>query len=431
MNISVFGFLVLQPLWLNCVWILGLIAWLWQRHHFGHWRRLGVPYIPATPFVGNVWKLLRGACCFGDQFRALYESKEAAGRAYVGIHVLQNHAMLLRDPALIKRIMVEDFVQFSSRFETTDPECDPMGSQNLFFAKHEPWRETHKIFAPFFAVGKVRQMYGLLEHIGLQLEEHMELQLAGRQSMELEVKQLCALFTTDIIASLAFGLEAHSLQNPEAEFRRMCIEVNDPRPKRLLHLFTMFFFPRLSRRVRTHLYSEEYERFMRKSMDFVLAQREESGEKRHDLIDIFLQLKRTEPPNSIIHRPDFFVAQAAFLLLAGFDTSSSTITFALYELAKSPEIQQRLREELREALRSSRDLGQQLSCDNVNGLAYLRQVVDEVLRLYPPTAFLDRCCNSRDGYDLSSWNCGAPLKLRAGTPVYISVLGLHRDAQVR
>ncbi|XP_020806517.1 probable cytochrome P450 6t1 [Drosophila serrata] len=427
---AAFGLVFLLPLTLSAAWILLLlIAWLWQRHHFRHWRRLAVPYIPATPFVGNVWQLLRGACCFGDQFRTLYESPEAAGHAYVGIHVLHNHAVLLRDPALIKRIMVEDFAQFSSRFETTDPVCDTMGSQNLFFSKHETWRETHKIFAPFFAVGKVRQMYGLLERIGLQLEEHMELQLAGRDSMELEVKQLCALFTTDIIASLAFGLEAHSLQNPEAEFRRMCVEVNDPRPKRLLHLFTMFFFPRLSGRVRTHLYSEEYERFMRKSMDFVLAQREASGEKRHDLIDIFLQLKRTEPPNSIVHRPDFFVAQAAFLLLAGFDTSSSTITFALYELAKNPAIQSRLRKELHEALNASRNEGQQLNCDNVNGLVYLRQVVDEVLRLYPPTAFLDRCCNSINGYDLSSWNSGSKMKLQAGTPVYISVLGLHRDAQ--
>ncbi|KAH8402135.1 hypothetical protein KR009_010004, partial [Drosophila setifemur] len=422
------GFLVLLPVKESCVILLLIsIAWLWQRHHFSHWQRLGVPFIPATPFVGNVWSLLRGDCCFGDQFRDLYQSEESSGQAYVGIHVLHNHAVLLRDPALIKRILVEDFPQFSSRFETTDPKYDTMGSQNLFFSKHETWRETHKIFAPFFAVSKVRQMHGLLEHVGQQLEVHMDKQLKGRKNMELEVKQLCALFTTDIIASLAFGIEAHSLRNPDAEFRRMCIEVNDPRPIRLIHLFTMFFFPRLSGRVRTHLYSQEYERFMRKSMDFVLEQREASGEKRFDLIDIFLQLKRTEPPESIVHRPDFFVAQASFLLLAGFDTSSSTITFALYELAKMPAIQQRLREELRLALESSQD--GRLNYDGINGMAYLRQVVDEVLRLYPPTAFLDRCCNSSEGYDLSSWNCGNPLKLTSGTPVYISVLGLHRDPQ--
>ncbi|KAM8714777.1 hypothetical protein ACLKA7_001181 [Drosophila subpalustris] len=410
---------------------IALLAWLWQRWHFGHWRRLGVAHIEGAPFVGNVWRLLRGYCCFGDQFRELYESGAAKGQAYVGIHVLHNHALLLREPALIKRILVEDFGQFSSRFETTDAIGDTMGAQNLFFSKYELWRETHKIFAPFFAAGKVRHMFGLLQQIGQQLEQHMARQLAASgkrvDSLELEVKQLSALFSTDIIASLAFGLEANCLQQPDAEFRRMCVEVNEPRPKRLLHLFTMFFFPRCSRQLRTHLYSEEYERFMRDSMNWALEQRAASGEQRHDLIDIFLQLQRTQPPESVVHRRDFFVAQAAFLLLAGFDTSSSTITFALYELAKHPEIQQRLRQELKSALEGSDD--GQLDYDTLSGLPYLRQVVDEVLRLYPPTSFLDRCCNAKDGYDLSSWSSDTPLRLPPGTPVYISVLGLHRDEQ--
>jgi len=275
-------------------------------------------------------------------------------------------------------------------------------------------------------------MFGLLQQIGQQLEQHMASKLAScgenSNSLELEVKQLSALFSTDIIASLAFGLEAKCLQQPDAEFRQMCIEVNEPRPKRLLHLFTMFFFPRCSRQLRTHLYSDEYERFMRNSMNWALEQRAASGEQRHDLIDIFLQLQRTQPPESVVHRRDFFVAQAAFLLLAGFDTSSSTITFALYELAKHPDIQQRLRLELKNALQGSED--GQLGYDTLSGLPYLRQVVDEVLRLYPPTSFLDRCCNAKAGYDLSSWSSDTDLRLEPGTPVYISVLGLHRDEQV-
>ncbi|KAH8418316.1 hypothetical protein KR222_010358, partial [Zaprionus bogoriensis] len=415
--------------------IIVTLAWLWQRWHFGHWQRLGVPHLTATPFVGNVWRLLRGYCCFGDQFRELYESRASKGHAYVGIHVLHNHALLLREPALIKRILVEDFAQFSSRFETTDPIGDTMGAQNLFFSKYESWRETHKIFAPFFAAGKVRYMFGLLQQIGQQLEQHMARQLAksdcgtGALQLELEVKQLSALFSTDIIASLAFGLDANCLQQPDAEFRRMCVEVNEPRPKRLLHLFTMFFFPRFSRLLRTHLYSDEYERFMRDSMNWALEQRAASGEQRNDLIDIFLQLQRTQPPESVVHRRDFFVAQASFLLLAGFDTSSSTITFALYELAKQPAIQQRLRLELGAALKGSQN--GQLDYETLSGLPYLRQVVDEVLRLYPPTAFLDRCCNAKAGYDLSAWSSGSKLSLAYGTPVYISVLGLHRDEQVR
>lgn len=43
---------------------------------------------------------------------------------------------------------------------------------------------------------------------------------------------------------------------------------------------------------------------------------------------------------------DELVAQAASFFTGGFETSSTTTTFALYELAKNPEIQTRLKNEI-------------------------------------------------------------------------------------
>uniref|UniRef100_A0A0A1X4M2 Probable cytochrome P450 6t1 n=1 Tax=Zeugodacus cucurbitae TaxID=28588 RepID=A0A0A1X4M2_ZEUCU len=410
---------------------LSLLAaiYCWLHQHFRYWERRRQPHIPSTLIVGNVFDLLRYRCCFGEQFEQLYKHEAASGQDYVGIHVLHNHALLLREPALIKRVLVSDFSAFASRFERSDPVGDAMGSLNLFFAQYEIWKEIHNIFSPLFAHGKVKQMYLLLQEVGYKLETHMNaLNFDTEHSVIIEVKELCALFTTDVIASLAFGIEANSLANPQAEFRRMCIEVNEPRLKRILHLFTMFFVPEKVKLVRTHLYSTEYEKFMRASIEYAIAERLRSGAQRNDLIDIFITLKRQAvngAKDSVLQQPDFFVAQAAFLLLAGFDTSSSTITFALYELAKRPELQQRLRAELRVAL---------LKCDGAldydaicNELPYMRQVIDEVLRLYPPTSFLDRRCTAEQGYCLQQPSGG--YRIPQGMPVYISVLGLHRDAR--
>lgn len=59
--------------------------------------------------------------------------------------------------------------------------------------------------------------------------------------------------------------------------------------------------------------------------------------------------------------------------------------FTLLELAKQPDIQRRVREEIREKLN-----GQPLTYEGISEMNYLHQVVSETLRLYPPAPLLDR-----------------------------------------
>jgi len=59
-------------------------------------------------------------------------------------------------------------------------------------------------------------------------------------------------------------------------------------------------------------------------------------------------------------------------LLAGYETSGSTLSFALYELALHPEIQQSLRDEILQVLSEH---GGKLTYDCIQGMSYLDRVV--------------------------------------------------------
>jgi len=72
--------------------------------------------------------------------------------------------------------------------------------------------------------------------------------------------------------------------------------------------------------------------------------------------------------------------QVMTLMFAGHDTSTSTLTFMLHELARHPEVTRRLHEEQERVLKGKSPTALQLEKE----MPYLDMVLDEVLRLYPP-----------------------------------------------
>jgi len=66
------------------------------------------------------------------------------------------------------------------------------------------------------------------------------------------------------------------------------------------------------------------------------------------------------------------VAQALTFLLAGYETSAGTLTFALYELALHPEIQHSVRAEIVQVLSKH---GGKLTYDGMQDMSYMDRVV--------------------------------------------------------
>ena len=73
------------------------------------------------------------------------------------------------------------------------------------------------------------------------------------------------------------------------------------------------------------------------------------------------------------------------LFFAGFETTARSLTWGWYLLAQHPEVQAKLAAEADQVLQ-----GRAPTIDDLFQLNYTRQVVDETLRLYPPTALLAR-----------------------------------------
>ena len=79
------------------------------------------------------------------------------------------------------------------------------------------------------------------------------------------------------------------------------------------------------------------------------------------------------------------MAQAVSFYVAGFEATSTTIAFSLFELSLHPEYEELLYKEIKETL-----TGKEIDVDLINQMTFLDQVVNETLRLYPPLPIIDR-----------------------------------------
>ena len=84
------------------------------------------------------------------------------------------------------------------------------------------------------------------------------------------------------------------------------------------------------------------------------------------------------------------IFQVFTFMLAGHETTSVALAWTLYELAKNPLIQEKVRAEINTALCE----GNELTWDTVEELKYLEKVIKESLRLHPPAHVTGRAPTS-------------------------------------
>ncbi|XP_054737901.1 uncharacterized protein LOC129244309 [Anastrepha obliqua] len=422
-----------NAMWLESLLLLLLLCCLlllWLRYHYDYWNRHQVPQLRPTYGVGLLGGLFSMQRSPAEFVQSLYNHPDARHRPFVGVHVFNEPAILLREPELIKRILVKDFSKFSDRFSNSDCKGDPLGSLNLFFLRNPAWKEVRFKLSPFFTSGKLKHMLPLVEEVGRELDKYLlsrSIECHAANSFTMEMKELCALYTTDVIATVAYGVQANCFKNPNGEFRRHGRAVFKFSVRRSLEFMVVFFMPHLVPYLKFKVVPPTSSEFLRSTINYVMEQRELSGLKRNDLIDILIEFKNStknkNSPHGLIFEGDILVAQAALFFTAGFESSSATMSFALYELAKQPDLQQRVREEISEGL--TRTAGK-ISHEFIDSLQYMQMVIDEVLRLYPPLPFLDRQCTEQEGYSLEPFH---NFRMPQGMPVYIPVYGLHMNPE--
>ncbi|XP_063243200.1 cytochrome P450 6j1-like isoform X1 [Bacillus rossius redtenbacheri] len=425
-----------------CFAALSLLAalYVYLSRNSGYWERRGVCCARPTPFLGSIpgVLLLRESvgCWLARRHR------ETAGESFFGAYFVDRPVLVVRDLELVKSVLVRDAHAFLDRTFAASEDLDPLMAKNLFGLKGNKWRHLRAKLSPTFTSGRMKKMFYLVDECGKQLASC--LQQSASSGAPVDVRETMARYNTDVIASCAFGVKTEAQVDSKCEFRAVLKKTFDRNTFSLI-----FVVPVLVRIFRLKAVATDIENFVRRMFWDVVDQRRNNKELvRNDFMDLMIKIMdegevQSEDANdqeeinldesyrsiesykndntSFELKDDDFVAQAFVFLVAGFEGSSLTLTYALYELALNPGIQEKLRNEITTKLSTH---GGKLSYHAMTGLPYLEMVVSETLRKYPPATFLDREC-------LSDFIIpGTQLTIETGTQIMIPVLGIHFDPEI-
>ncbi|KAF2894085.1 hypothetical protein ILUMI_12095 [Ignelater luminosus] len=386
---------------------------------FQYWKKRNVPQVQKPQLIfGNVPPKFYDQDCPGCLIKLAYEYGKAQGFKLIGNFLGLRPFYLLVDLEHVKNILRKDFNYFVERGFYYNEKDDPL-SANLFSVGGEEWRTLRTKLSQAFTAGKIKFMFESLLECAYQMSNEIEKNYIKKQTINM--KEISECFTIDVIGSCVFGLQCNSFKNPDAEFRKQGKKIFHFTIPRALKVFFAFSNVKLARWLGVTLFDKDTTRFFVSVVEDTLKYRQCNESTRKDFIQLLSDLKgETEKDNNNSSTAiEKLTAQAFIFFAAGFETSSITLTFCLYELSVNLDIQDKVREEIARVLSDY----EEITYDVIMDMKYLNQVVEETLRKYPPVSFLTRECVK--DYNVPNTN----LVIEEGILTVISVLGIHHDPE--
>ncbi|KAF5289043.1 hypothetical protein FQA39_LY03922 [Lamprigera yunnana] len=391
--------------------ILLVVIKLYIRKKYAYWKRKNIAYFTPTFPFGNMENPFSRKHFVGEWVQMLYTKFKEQGTRHAGIYTLISPVYLPIDPKLIKNIMQSDFYNFNDRGFYYNEKDDPL-SAHLFAIGGNKWKHLRVKLTPAFNSGNIKKIFDTLMACTKEMEEFVKIKCVNNEA--LDIKDVLSRLAANIIGSCALGIACNSFQS--SEFCKIGLKIFSGTKLENLKFLFSHNNPEWARKLGLLELPRECSNFFFETVANAISYRENNNISRNDILQILID-EKNKHNNFTVNE---IAAQALIFFLAGYETSSTTMSFCLYELASNEDIQNRVRKEINFVLDSHNG---ELTYDVIMSLKYTQQVLDETLRKYPPGSVITRKCTNN--YLIPDTD----IVIEKGTSVVIPVLGLHRDPE--
>uniref|UniRef100_A0A2M4CZT1 Putative cytochrome p450 4c1 n=1 Tax=Anopheles darlingi TaxID=43151 RepID=A0A2M4CZT1_ANODA len=345
--------------------------------------------------------------------------------------LFNNHQLILCSAENVEKVAMAKKTQKSGFYEFIELWL----GQGLLISKGEKWFQRRKIITPTFHFKILENFAEVFNREANVLVENLrQHENSGR---EFDIYEPVSLYALDSICATSMGVDISAQHDPTNQYVRDVKRMSELILLRIFHVLVSYpqvywyLIPHAweQRKLigRLHAFTDAVIQRRRKQL---LSSKQTGGTVSFDMNEENLYSKRKETfldlllSVTIDGQPlsDLDIREEVdTFMFEGHDTTTSGISFTLYQLAKHPDIQERLFQEIIDTLGPDYRTVP-LTYSTLQNFKYLDMVVKESLRLLPPVSFIGR----RLVEDLELNGVTVP----AGTDITIQIYVIHRNPEV-
>ena len=361
--------------------------------------RPAAPIRPTTP--PSLWRRLSGELATNwvagwpqGSFRERY--------MFARVITVRNH--IINDPDAIGRVLLDNAANYEKP-ALVKRILAPSVGWNLLVSDGDIWREQRRLMAPVFTPAAVESFTGIFREVALEQVSRWDEERPGR----IDVAQAATHATFEVMSrSLFSGDPALTSETASTHITATLASAGKYSVARLIGM------PWLDQsKIRRD--GVRASAFLRRQLNDLIRRRKADPTPPKDfmsrLLDAFGQ---SHPPEEAA---ELALGNGVLFFVAGHETTANALTWALYLMGGDPEVQERAAAEAIAAVEAGGTPMQVIA-----RLPYLRMVLDETMRLYPPATRMDRSPIEDDVL------CGRTVK--AGDMVSIWPWLLHRHEKL-
>ena len=355
------------------------------------------PQVKGWPLVGNTFDFVR------DPLRFLRRMQQQYDRV-VGLHIANRRITLTLTPEDAKYILQENNKNYH-KSEAYKVLSLFLGN-GLLNSEGDFWRRQRRLSQPAFH----RQRLALL--VDTMNEESREIVSRWKQhdaALPVDISHEMMRLTLAIVTRSMFSSDVKNRLDNLSDAIDTILATAQAKLYEFIHIPMHIPTPQNVR------YRKAVEKVEAVIYDIINRRRTEAGTIRHDdLLAMLMEARDEETGEGMTDRQ--VRDEVATIFMAGHETTANALSWALYLLAKHPDVVGKLREEI------SRVLGPdgQPTMENLRDLTYTMQVVQETMRLYPPAWIFSRKPIADDTLE-------GGYRLPVGNGVLICPYLLHRN----